>query len=119
LANQAAALQAGIANQNAQLQGANLNLAAAGQLGNMGVQQFDIANQVNQAVAQQGALEQAAQQALLDSANQQQLGFIQSPQQALQTQLGAFAGSQTGAQTQTQSRQPGLFDYLTLGASTI
>ncbi|QDP54038.1 MAG: hypothetical protein Unbinned1502contig1001_25 [Prokaryotic dsDNA virus sp.] len=116
LANQAAAMQAQIANQNAQLQSQNFNLAALNQLGNFGMQQFDMANQINQSVAQQGALEQAAQQAIIDAARGQYAGFVGSPQQALQTALGAFAGSQTGQQTQTTSRQPGLFDYLTLGA---
>ena len=79
---------------------------------------FDTFGAINQQVAAQGAIEQAAQQALLDPANNSNRAF-DSPQQALQTQLGAFAGSQTGAQTQTQSRQPGLFDYLTLGASIL
>ena len=119
LANQSAALQASLANQSAAQNAANTRLAASGQLGDISSQAFDTAGAINQQVAAQGAIEQAAQQALLDLANQQQQGFIDSPQQALQTQLGAFAGSQTGAQTQTQSRQPGLFDYLTLGASIL
>jgi hypothetical protein len=116
--NQQAALQAALANQGAGLTATGQQLAAAGQLGNLANLGFGAANTVNQAVAQQGALERAAQQAIIDAANQQYAGFTGSPQQALQTALGAFAGSQTGQQTQTTSRSPGLIDYLTLAASS-
>lgn len=119
LANQSANLQAALANQSAAQAAANTRLAASGQMGDLGAQAFNTANTINQQVAQQGAIEQAAQQALIDAARGQYGQFTQSPQDALQIALGAFAGSQTGQQTQTTSRQPGLFDYLTLGASII
>lgn len=119
LANQSANLQAALANQSAAQAAANTRLAASGQMGDLGAQAFNTANTINQQVAQQGAIEQAAQQALIDAARGQFGQFARSPQDALQIALGAFAGSQTGQQTQTTSRQPGLFDYLTLGASII
>jgi hypothetical protein len=117
--NQQLAMQAALANQSAGLQAQNQQLAAAGQLGNLANLGFGAFGTMNQAIGQQGALERASQQAIIDAANQQYGGFTGSPQQALQTALGAFGGSQTGQQTQTTSRQPGLFDYATLGASLI
>ena len=117
--NQQAALQAALANQGAGLTATGQQLQAAGQLGNLANLGFGAFGTMNQAIAQQGALERAAQQAIIDAANQQYAGFTGSPQQALQTALGAFAGSQTGQQTQTTQRNPGLIDYLTLAASDI
>lgn len=119
LANQQAMMAAQQANQQAGLQGSAQRLGAASQLGQAANLGFGMVNTINQQVAQQGLQEQMAQQALIDAARNQYAGYTGAPQQALQTSLGAFGGSQTGVQTQTQSRQPGLFDYLTLGATAM
>jgi hypothetical protein len=117
LANQQAMMAAQQANQQAGLQGSAQRLGASSQLGQTANLGFGMVNTINQQVAQQGLQEQAMQQALIDAAKGQYAGYTGAPQQALQTSLGAFGGSQTGAQTQTSTKQPGLFDYLTLGAS--
>lgn len=117
LANQQAAMQAGLANQQAGLQGQRARLAAANQLANTANLGFGMVRDVRSDLAAAGAGQQAAQQALINAAQQQYAGYTGAPQQALQTQLGAFAGSQTGEQTQTATRQPGLFDYLSLAAT--
>jgi hypothetical protein len=115
--NAANMLAAQQANQQAGLAGSQQRLSAANQLGSLGNLGFGMVRDVNQDLMQQGMLEQAIQQALIDSAKTQYGGFVGAPQTALNTQLGAYAGSQTGEQTQTTAKQPGLFDYLQLGAS--
>lgn len=115
--NAANALAAQQANQQAGLAGSAQRLQAANQLANVSNLGFGMANTINQQLAQQGMLEQAIQQALIDAAKTQYAGFVGAPIQALNTQLGAYAGSQTGEQTQTTTKKPGLFDYLSLGAS--
>ena len=117
LANQQVAMQAALANQQAGLSGAQFRLGAAQQLGNLANLGFGMGQQVQQNLALQGAIRQQQQQALIDAARGQYGGFVGAPQQAIATQLGAFGGSQTAAQTQTQTKQPGLFDYLSLAAN--
>jgi len=117
LANQQTAMQAQLANQQAGLQGQQARLSAANQLANTANLGFGMVRDVRSDLAAAGAQQQAVQQALINAAQQQYAGYTGAPQQALQTQLGAFAGSQTGEQTQTATRQPGLFDYLSLGAT--
>ena len=116
LANQQAMMQAQTANQAAGLQAGGQRLQAAGQLANIGNLGFGMVQDVQQGISQAGLAQQAANQALIDAGRAQYAGYTGAPQQALQTQLGAFGGSQTNAQTQTTSKQPGLFDYLQLGA---
>lgn len=119
LANQQAMMQAQTANQAAGLQAGGQRLQAAGQLANIGNLGFGMVQDVQQGISQAGLAQQAANQALIDAGRAQYAGYTNAPQQALQTQLGAFGGSQTNAQTQTTSKQPGLFDYLQLGASVM
>lgn len=90
-------------------------LSAGAQMGNLAQQGFNMGRTINQDVARAGQQQQALNQMLIDAARAQYGGFTGAPQQALQTQLGAFGGSQTGQQTTTSQRNPGLFDYLTLG----
>ena len=116
LANQQAMMQAQTANQAAGLQAGGQRLQAAGQLANIGNLGFGMVQDVQQGISQAGLAQQAANQALIDAGRAQYAGYTGAPLQALQTQLGAFGGSQTNAQTQTTSKQPGLFDYLQLGA---
>lgn len=104
------AAQQDIQNRLAQAQ---LGLGAAQQLGGLGAQSFGYGQTIQQNLAQQGAQQQAMQQALIDAAKQQYAGYTGAPASSL-----GFVTSALGAtpvpQTQTTSKQPGLFDYLTL-----
>ena len=74
--------------------------------------------QIQAGMSQQGALQQALQQRIIDAARQQYSGYQQQPATAL-GYLASALGVAPVPQTTTTSRQPGLFDYLTLGASMI
>lgn len=136
LANQSAGLQSGLAGMDANLrastanQGADLQAQAlqqqgfnsqASQLANLAGMQGNLANlgfgfgqQANQGLQQAGAQQQALQQALLDQLMGQYGGFTGSPVNSLAAMSQALGA--TPQPGQTTSRQPGLFDYLTMGA---
>ena len=118
-ANQNAGLQAGIANQGAGLQAANLGLNAASQLGNLSQQGFNMGQAINQQQQQFGTMQQAINQALIDAARGQYAGFTGAPGQSLGAMLGALGGANMGQQTSTQTQQPGLFNYLSLGLGAL
>lgn len=113
-ANQGATMQAQMANQGAGLAGAGLNLSAAGQLGNLSNLGFGQGMAINGQQAAQGAQIQAMQQALVNASKGQFAGFTGAPVQSVGLQTGAV-GTVPYGQTGTQSYQPGLFDYLSLG----
>jgi hypothetical protein len=106
-----------LANQQAQLQQNQLGLSAAGQLGNLAQTGFGMGMGITQQQMQQGALQQALQQQLIDAARAQYGGFVGAPQASLGLPMQAVSAGNMGQNTQTQSRQPGLFDFLSLGAS--
>lgn len=111
-------MQAQLANQSAGLSGAQQRLGAANQLGNLANLGFGMGMQTQESMAQQGALQQAMQQMLMDKAAQQWTGYQNSPYQALNamtTALGAMPNQSTTTQTGNQKRS--LFDYLAMGAS--
>ena len=110
-------LAAQVANQNAGLQGAGLNLNAAGQLGALSQTGFDQGNAIIGQQSSQGALMQGINQMLIDAAKGQYAGFTGAPNTSLQQLLSA-TGVPTGSST-TQTQTPGLFDYLTLGLNAI
>jgi len=114
-------LQAQMSNQQAGLQGAQQRMGAAGQLGDLSNVGFNFGQQIGATQSQEGQRQQAMNQALIDAAKGQFGGFTGAPQDALSTYLAALGGSQTGQQTQTQTstRKPGLFDYLTAGAGIL
>ena len=114
--NASQAMQAALANQQAGLQGSQQRLSAAGQLGTLGNLGFGMGQQIQSGMNQQGALQQAMMQRIIDAARQQYTGYQQQPATAL-GYLGSALGVAPVPQTTTTSRQPGLFDYLTLGAS--
>lgn len=123
LANQAAAgqdisrqLQAALANQQAGLAGAGQRLGAAAQLGALAQTGFGMGRDIQQDLAQQGALQQMLQQQIFNQAQQQFQGFSGFPQQSL-GYLASALGAAPVPQAQTTSRQPGLFDFLSLGLS--
>ena len=126
LANQAAAgraaefgqstgLQAALANQQAGLSGANLRMAGAGQLGNLAQQGFNMGQSIQQQQFQQGQMQQALNQALIDAAKGQYGGFTGAPAASLQLPLAALGAGNMGQNTTTQTQKRGLFDYLTAG----
>ena len=118
LANQNAQLQAQLANQQADITGAGHRLGAAGQLGGMANLGFGMGQTVNQNLQTQGAMQQALQQAVFDSAGQKYKEYTGHPAQGLQYLNAALAPNvYSQPNTQTTTKQPGLFDYLTLGAS--
>jgi hypothetical protein len=62
-------------------------------------------------------LQQGTQQMLIDAARNQFDGFSGAPVNALQTRIAATGAANMGQNTQTEKKNPGLFDYLSLGAS--
>ena len=110
-------LQAQMSNQQAGLQGAQQAMQGANQLGNLSNIGFGFGQQIGAQQGQQGQLMQAMNQSLIDAAKGQFGGFTGAPKDALSTILASLGGANMGQQTQTTSKQPGLFDYLSLGAS--
>ena len=117
LANQSAQLQAQLANQATDIQGAGHRLASAGQLGNLSNLGFGMGQQVTQNLQTQGAMQQALQQAVMDASAQKYGQYTGHPAQGLAYLNAALGVTPTTPQTSTLTSQPGLFDYLTLGAS--
>jgi hypothetical protein len=112
-------LQAGLANQGAEQQAAALRAQAASQLGNLAQTGFGMGMDINQQQMQQGMLQQALQQQLIDTARAQYGGFTGAPQASLGLPMAALGAANMGQQTQTGTYNPGLFDYLSLGVSAI
>jgi len=113
MANQQAALQAALANQQAGLAGSQQRLAAGTQLANIANLGFGMGQTLTQNLAQQGALQQGLQQALLDAAKQQYAGYTGAPAASI-GYVSSALGATPVPQTTTTSKQPGLFDWLTL-----
>jgi hypothetical protein len=109
-------LQAQLANQAARQAGSQQRLSAASQLGSLANLGFGMGQTVQNQMAQQGALQQQLQQQIMNAARSQFEGFRNYPAQALGYYAQALGATPT-PQSSTTSKQPGLFDYLTLGAS--
>tara|TARA_Y100001949_G_scaffold176620_1_gene190945 strand:+ start:6632 stop:7423 length:792 start_codon:yes stop_codon:yes gene_type:complete len=111
-------LQADLANQGVDLSGAQHRLGAAGQLGNLSNLGFGMGQTVNQNLQTQGAMQQALQQAVMDASAQKYKEYTGHPAQSLQyLQQALGTGVYSQPNTVTSTKTPGLFDYLTLGAS--
>lgn len=111
-------LQSQTANQQAGLSGANLRLGAAGRLGDLSQTGFQQGMDIQQQQMQQGLMQQAMNQKLIDAAKSQYAGFTGAPQQSLGLPLQAL-GSAPIPKTTTDTQKPGLFDYLSLGLGLI
>jgi hypothetical protein len=111
-------LQASLANQGATLAGSQQRLNAAGQLGSASNLGFGMGMDLQNQAMQQGALEQGINQMILDRAQAQYAGMQGAPAQSL-GYLSQALGATPTPMTQTNTRNPGLFDYLTLGATTL
>lgn len=109
--------QANAANMGAQFQNRSMDLQAANQLGSLSNLGFGMGQKINSTMGQQGAQQQAAMQALIDASKGQFQGFTGAQQQGLQPLLAAL-GASPQPTTTTQSKNPGFFDYLSLGAGT-
>lgn len=100
------------------MQGFNTALGAAQNqqqmMSQLAGQGFGFGQQLNQQQMQQGGLQQGLQQMLIDAAKGQFAGFAGAPQQALTLPMAAVGAANMGQQTQTATKTPGLFDYLTL-----
>jgi hypothetical protein len=96
---------------------ANQNLmGGANQLANLSQQGFGYNQQINEGVANTGNAQQNLMQQIINSANGQFGDITGYGQNMLNLPLAAVGGAQFPTQ-QTNTRQPGLFDYLTLGAT--
>lgn len=107
------AQQAALADIANQMQGRQISLGAANQLANISNLGFGMGQQVQQNLATQGALQQGIQQSLIDAAKQQYGGYTGAPASSI-GYVSSALGATPVPQTQTTSKQPGLFDFLTL-----
>ena len=101
-------------NQQAQLSGAQQRLSAGSQLGNLANLGFGMGQQIQSNMSTQGTQQQAINQALIDAAKGQYSGYTGAPATSLSYLLSAV-GASPQPTTTTQSKDLGLFDYLSLG----
>jgi hypothetical protein len=113
---QGAQLRLGAANQlgNMDLASARMRQGAAGQLGGLGQQSFGYGQSIQNQQAQQGALQRQQMQNLINQA-QGSFGQMTGAPTGLQNFLGGVYGAPNMAGSQTSFR-PGLFNYMQLGA---
>ena len=103
-------------NLAAQQAAAGTRLGAASQLGQLSQQAFGVGQNIQQNQQRQGLLQQGIQQALIDAAKQQYAGYTGAPMQSLSAPLAAL-GATPNQSTTTNTKNAGLFDYLSLGAT--
>jgi len=108
-------LQADISNQNAGLNANNANMTAStalGQLSNLGFNQgLTLQNQQ----AQEGALIQGLNQAILDAENAQSEGWLNQPNNAFATLLAGISPlTATAPSTTTETKKHGLLDVISM-----
>tara|TARA_R100000329_G_scaffold150962_1_gene145321 strand:- start:10539 stop:11180 length:642 start_codon:yes stop_codon:yes gene_type:complete len=84
----------------------------------VGSQAFNMGQAINQQQLQQGSMQQQLMQNLINAARGQYGQYANAPMNKLQLPLAAL-GAAPVPQTQTQSRQLGIMDYLTAGLSGI
>lgn len=111
-------LQAQLANQQAGLSGSQQRLQAGSQLGNLANLGFGMGQTIQNRMDTQGAMQQALQQQLINAGKQQFAGYTGAPASSLQYLLQAVGGSPSVGTT-TQQKNPGLFDYLSLGLGAL
>ena len=99
------------------LTGSQNRQQAASTLGNLSNLGFGMGTTLQNQSMQQGALEQGINQLILDAAKQQYAGYTGAPATSL-GYMNAAMGVTPTPTTTTQTKNPGLFDYLTLGAQT-
>ena len=109
-------MQAQLANQRARESAQRLMLGAGSQMGQLANLGFGMGQGANNQLAQQGSYRRGIEQSVLDSARGQFMRYTGQPQQNLGIFGQALGSTPYG---QSQSYQPGLFDYLSLGASMV
>ena len=107
--------QAQMQNQSAGLSGEQQRMAAGQQLGSLANLGFGMGQTIQGRMDQQGAMQQALNQQLINAGKQQYAGYTGAPAQSLQYLLQAVGGAPASGQA-TETYDAGLFDYLTLGA---
>jgi len=111
---QTMARDAQVRNQSAGLSGSTQRLNAANQLGSLSNLGFGMGQTIQNRMDQQGAMQQALQQQLINAGKNQYAGYTGAPAQSLQYLLSAVGGAPAVNSTE-KGYEPGLFDYLTLG----
>jgi hypothetical protein len=94
-----------------------MQMQGAGQMGNLANLGFGFGNQIADRQQAQGGMQQGMQQMLIDAAKGQFQGYTGAPMDALQTRIASTGAANMGQNTTTAKKNPGLFDYLSLGAS--
>lgn len=85
----------------------------------LGMNLFGIGQGIDQAQLQQGSMQQALIQSIMDMAGGQYQGYVNQPKDILNMAIAALsANPMQNATTTTGSYSPGWFDYLSLGAQT-
>ena len=93
------------------------SMAGAGMLGNLGNQAFGTGQAIEQSQAQQGLMQQAMNQSILDQGQRMYGQYSDQPQELLNLRLGALGQNPlNAATTSTKTTTPGMFDYLQMGA---
>jgi hypothetical protein len=93
-----------------------LNMQGAQGLQNLGSQQFNMGNQLNSNMMNNGSMQQSMLQSILGGADQQYGQYMDSPNSALNVLLAAMTGSPMNNAGQTTSQyNPGTMDYAGLG----
>ena len=109
--------QAQMQNQQAGLSGAQQRLNAGQQLGSLANLGFGMGQTIQNRMDQQGAMQQALQQQLINAGKNQYAGYTGAPAQSLQYLLSAVGGAPPVGSVD-KGYEPGLFDYLTLAGTT-
>lgn len=100
------------------LAGSQNRQQAANTLGNLSNLGFGAGMALNDQSFQQGGLVQGINQMLMDAAQSQYAGYQNAPANAISQTSGAISATPAPmSQTQTNTKNPGLFDYLTLAAT--
>lgn len=86
-------------------------LGAANQLGGLANQAFNTGRTINQDMMQQGIMQRALQQSLIDAARRDFAGYSNSPMQSLSPTIQAL-GAAPYPSTTTQTNNPGILGIL-------
>ena len=108
----------GALNQQGYNQAMNDAFRSAQGLQSAGQQSFGYGQAIQNQQMQQGAMQQQMMQNLINAGKQQFAGYAGQPQQSLQSLIGAVHGT-PAMMGQTSSFNPGLFNYMQLGASMV
>ena len=112
------ALGASQADLGRQLGAAGQLSGMAGNLANLGGQSFGYGQAINNQQMKQGAMQQQLMQNLINAGKGQYDNFANAPMNKLTLPLAAL-GQTPVPETQTTTRQLGIMDYLTAGASAL